>query len=136
MGKRAQLQELLGATLGRSVKVVETDPAPVHLAAVYVADSGPCATVFCDRQLAAYLGAALALMPAAGARNVGDSLPDTLAENAREVFNIASRVFATNERPCRLAEFDASDEAPKAGEFLKVDLEGYGAGALAIVTHD
>jgi|GEM_PF-6955454 hypothetical protein len=95
---------------------VEVRPADIHLSALrpfllasYVDANGSVeALALCDINLATILGAALSMQPIGCIREDLDAreIRDEIADNAREVFNIASNLFqAGAEQRHRLDEF-------------------------------
>jgi hypothetical protein len=148
-----QLRDLLADLLGREVSL---EPAPPYApgpdtpasVAVYVDDSlRISALVACDLAFSAYAGAALGLVPPGGAQAAIDDgkLTDTLSENLYEVLNIAASMFnvagADHLRlhalhpagPPLDPQLRISTLTLGRREDLRVDVGGYGAGALSIV---
>jgi hypothetical protein len=148
-----QLRDLLADLLCREVSL---EPAPPYApgpdtpasVAVYVDDSlRISALVACDLAFSAYAGAALGLVPPGGAQAAIDDgkLTDTLSENLYEVLNIAASMFnvagADHLRlhalhpagPPLDPQLRISTLTLGRREDLRVDVGGYGAGALSIV---
>jgi hypothetical protein len=148
-----QLRDLLADLLGREVSL---EPAPPYApgpdtpasVAVYVDDSlRISALIACDLAFSAYAGAALGLVPPGGAQAAIDDgkLTDTLSENLYEVLNIAASMFnvagADHLRlhalhpagPPLDPQLRISTLTLGRREDLRVDVGGYGAGALSIV---
>jgi len=148
-----QLRDLLVDLLGREATL---SPAPPFAAgpdtpasvAVYVDDSLQIrATIACDLAFSAHAGAALALVPVGAAQDaIADGkLPDTLAENLYEVLDIAASTFNV-EGADHLKLYQLYPAGPPLDamvrirtltlgrrEDLRVELAGYGAGALSVV---
>ena len=148
-----QLRDLLADLLGRDVTL---EPAPPYApgpdtpasVAVYVDDSlRISALIACDLAFSAYAGAAIGLVPPGGAQAAIDDgkLTDTLSENLYEVLNIAASMFnvagADHLRlhalhpagPPLDPQLRISTLTLGRREDLRVEVAGYGAGALSIV---
>lgn len=93
------VRDLLTDLLGKSVDVILADPLPSDArtaVAIYTTDRlATAAVVAFTAPLAAYLGAALGLLPPAGAKEAAaaGSLPANLEENFSEVVNILASLF-------------------------------------------
>ena len=146
------VRELVEMLVGREV-TVETggamvDPAARALVGVYV-DRGMrlVAVVLLDVPLAAYVGAALGLVPArlaAEAAELGE-LPPALAENAGEVLNVTASLFNAEGAPhVRLdrvyqpGEPVPGDVAPWVLAYVRrtdltMSVAGYGEGAFSLL---
>lgn len=125
-----------GADLGASV-------------AVYVdALNRTMAVVVADFHFTAYAGAALALMPPAGAQDVvnsGGPCPDSYLENMYELLNVMSSIFNKDDAPHlrihlmytpgEILPPDLADAVKTYGNRIDVtaNIEGYGQGRLAII---
>ena len=99
-----------------------------------------------DLPLSAVLGAALALVPPHRVASAAeaDAVPADLADNTREVLNIAASLFHCGDVHLTLREVavapqpvDAATVAflrrPSRRADRRVDVAGYGAGVLAVV---
>jgi hypothetical protein len=148
-----QLRDLLTDLLGRDVAVSPTTPfAPTPdtaaSIAVYVDDHLLIrALMVCDLAFSARAGAAIGLLPAAGAQSAVDEggLTDALAENLAEVLNIAASTFnVAGAEHLRLHALHPAGppldpvlrvSALTLGrrEDLAVDIAGYGEGRLSVV---
>ncbi len=148
-----QIRDLLADLLGRDVTLVPATPfAPgpdtAASVAVYVDDSlRISALIACDLPLSSYMGAAIGLVPPGGAQAAVDDgrLTDVLEENLYEVLNIAASMFnvegADHLRlhalhpagPPLDPQLRISTLTLGRREDLRVDIAGYGAGALSIV---
>jgi len=148
-----EIRDLLTDLLGREVALSPSTPlAPTPknpcTVGVYVDDSlQVTALVSFDLALSAHAGAALGLVPVAGAEAAIEEgrLSDALQENVYEVLNIAASLFNT-EGATHLRLYDvhhAGNPVPpdilaKAltlgrREDLSADVTGYGAGKLSVV---
>jgi hypothetical protein len=148
-----QIKDLLEGLLGRDVTLAPAAPfapgpkAPASVA-VYVDDSlRVTSLIACDLPLSAYAGAALGLVPPAGADAAVDAgaLTETLSENLYEVLNIAASMFnASGADHLRLHELHAAGtvlppmvraQSLTLGrrEDVTLDIAGYGAGRLSVV---
>ncbi len=147
-----QIRELLADLLGRDAAL---SPAPPFApgsddasVAVYVDDYlRITALVACDLPFSAYVGAALGLVPAAGAHEAveGRTLPDGLRDNLYEVLNIAASMFnAPGADHLRLHELHpagvplppmvrAQTFTLGRREDVSVEIAGYGVGRLSVV---
>lgn len=150
----AMVAEMFKTLFGDGVLVkrgtpLDTKGQGTNLVAVFVADDGsPATAVVCDVSFGAYAGCALSMIPAAGARDAAKSgeLSDLMHENLREVMNICSRFFMTNESPHIRLEtvYPTSEVAPvgalslltRPGQQLDLDITipGYGSGRVTLLT--
>ncbi|WP_129339367.1 hypothetical protein [Cellulomonas endophytica] len=149
-----EVRDLLESLVGRDVEVatgglkVDPDAPGGALAGVYVDQRlSAQALVLVDGALAAFLGAAIGLVPARTAQEaVADhELPDDLAENAGEVLNVMASLFNHDDTPHLKLDgtFGPADRLPNdlAGFALafvrRLDLDvtvsGYGPGRLSVV---
>lgn len=147
-----QVRELLADLLGRDVVLAPAAPfapgADNASVAIYVSDQLQItALIVCDLPFSVYVGAALGLVPAAGAAEaIADGkLPDGLRDNLYEVLNIAASMFnAPGADHLRLHELHAAGvplppmvraQAFTLGrrEDLSVEVAGYGKGQLSVV---
>lgn len=148
-----EIRDLLTELLDRGVQVSPNAPlAPTPnnpcTIGVYVDDSlQVTALIAFDLALSAYAGAAIGLVPAAGAETaIGEgSLTDTLRDNVYEVLNIAASLFnvegATHVRLYDVHHAgnplpgDVMVKALTLGrrEDLTVEVAGYGTGRLGVV---
>lgn len=146
----AEVRGLLGSLLGRDVTLrVTAQPAatePSDLVGRFVDDEQRLrAVTLCDLAGAAYLGAALALLPTglpADSIRSGVLAAD-LADNVHEVLNVLAVLLNGHEHPhVRFVGMTAATEAlpdaiDAAGSSLHrfditFDVRGYGAGRLAL----
>lgn len=144
---------LLNGLFDRSV-VARDEPGPrlagrdVRVVGTYVDDDGLLqAAVLCDLVLGCVLGAGLALVPAAQVQDALDAghVPPELADNTREVLNIAASLFAEagiRLRDLQVAPEPVSDDVvaflrarPRRAD-VTVEVPGYGTGVLAVVRAD
>lgn len=132
--------------------VVKAGPAlpaaSVALCAVYADDAGaPQVVGVADLGCAAYVGAALAMIPAPVAADSvkQKKLEDNLRENFAEVVNILAAVLnsATGKHLKLVAVFEPGGVPPEAQAILKkpasradfdVSVTGYGAGKLSFLS--
>jgi hypothetical protein len=147
------IRDLLTDLLGREVTLAPSTPlAPTPrnpcTVGVYVDDLLQVTALVCfDLALSAHAGAAIGLVPVAGAEAAIEegTLADTLRENVYEVLNIAASLFNVD-GATHLRLYDAhhaggpvpGDILAKAltlgrREDLAVDVAGYGAGKLSVV---
>jgi hypothetical protein len=147
------VRDLLEELLGRDVDVVVGDawaplPRDMAAAAEFVDDRLVLqAVALLDLPLAVFAGAAIGLLPAAGAREmVEDRMPtSTVDENLYEVLNILASVFNVPNAPhVKIAGMQPpGDDLPAdvaqlvrrlTGRLdLTVAIDGYGSGRLALV---
>lgn len=148
-----QIRDLFGelldreATLGPAAPQAPGPTTPATIA-VYVDDHlRISALIICDLELSAYAGAALGLVPVAGAEAAIESggLTEVLEENLYEVMNIAASMFnAPGAEHLRLhAVHPAGTPLPPAlraqaltlgrREDFHIDISGYGAGHVSVV---
>ncbi len=148
---RNLLSDLLGKTveLDASGQTRLRGAADVAAVAIYVSETGALAAlVACDVVLGASLGAALALLPAGLVAENEDagSLNEDVGENLAEIFNVMTTLLNAEGRP-RIAldgVIVSPDPIPApvakmlgsaVGHLpLKVEVPGYGAGDLTVVT--
>ena len=148
-----QLKDLLADLLGRDVTLTPGTPyAPrpddAVTIATYVDDAlNLVALVACDLPFSAYAGAAIGLVPPAGAQAAIDDgkLTDNLADNLYEVLNIGASVFnVPGADHVRLHAVHPAGPPPDPQlrirtltlgrrEDLVVDIAGYGNGRLSVV---
>lgn len=148
-----EVRDLLSDLLGKEVTLQPGPPFAVSAAtpasvAVYVDDSLQVrAVIACDLPLSAYVAAAIALMPPAGAQAVIDLgiIDESMRENLYEVLNIAASLFNVPDSPhVRLYDLHAAGPALPPDvrgrtqtlgrrEDLAVEIAGYGSGRLSIV---
>lgn len=150
----SELEHLLDALLGRAVKAApapaETRPPAGNVAVALYETDEPllAAAVLVDVPLAAALGCALSGIPPRAVQESAASgkLESSLAENVAEVMNVLTRFLVVRSgrrftlrkftcppgapAPETLAAASASDEV----RAFRVDVQGYGAGQLAICT--
>jgi hypothetical protein len=144
------VKDLLDGLLGRDLAVKANKgwapgAADKLVAAEFVADDGTLsAFVVVDLPLGIYLGAAVGLVPAGGAKDMvkDGELEPMIRENLSEVLNVLSAVFnEANATHVRLGALFAPDQdaashaagwIAKVSGQLVVDVEvpGYGAGLM------
>lgn len=148
-----EVRELLEGLLGRDVDAVlgtgMVDPGqhPGAVVGVYVDDMLKLrALIVMDLALACHVGAAIALLPAATAREAVDQgfMNPTLYDNTAEILNVAASLFNNANAPhVRLYEAYAPREAlpPDVAKWVtayirRLDMElnvtGYGAGRVSV----
>jgi hypothetical protein len=143
------IRDLFAGLLGKDVTVKIGTPgaAAGGTVAVYATDEGTVAGLaVCDLALASNAGAALSLIPAGmAAESVrAGILADNLAENWREVLNVANQLFSSSGgHRVRLTDIGPADDPPPAAakllgsprERLDVELQiaGYGSGKLSLL---
>ncbi len=149
-----EIRELLEGVLGRDIEVVVGAPAvnpaeaPGAVVGVYTDDQKSIrALLLMDLELAAYAGAALALVPVSQAEQaiVNQALPENLYENIAEVLNIAASLFNKEGVPhVKLFQAFQPDEVlpPDAAKWvlafvrrldMKLDVNGYGPGRISVL---
>jgi len=148
-----QVRDLFGDLLDREVTLTPSAPqAPTPTTpttvAVYVDDYlRISALIICDLELSAHAGAALGLVPVAGAEAAIEegALTDVLRENLYEVLNIAASMFnAPGAEHLRLHEVHPAGPPLSQQvwamtltlgrrEDFHVDIAGYGAGHVSVV---
>jgi hypothetical protein len=149
---RKQIKDVFEGLLGRGVAIGDGTPVvmdhPLPLVAAYVDDQQRLSAVaLMDLSLAAHSGAALALLPKGGAETAveDEALPVDLFENASEILNVLAaplgeasgvhqRLFATY-APADLVPANVLACAAMLGvrEDVRLDIQGYGTGALSVV---
>lgn len=148
-----EIRDLLTELLDRDIQVAPNAPlAPTPnnpcTVAVYVDDTLQVTSVIAfDLALSAYAGAAIGLVPPAGAEAAIEEriLTDTLRENLYEVLNIAASLF-NNDGATHVRLYDVHhvgvpvphDVLARAltlgrREDLAVQVGGYGGGRLSVV---
>ena len=151
---RKQIKDLFEGLLGREITLSDTSPVltdtrPRPTFAVYVDDRNRLSAVaLMDFALTAWSGAALALLPKGGAEDSIDEkeLPANLLENAAELLNVlASPIGDAAGVHQRLHQTFGPDELPPADVLMrsnqlgarldvKLDIAGYGAGSLSVLS--
>jgi hypothetical protein len=146
------IKDVIDGMLGKEVTVAQanalTPPDAVGGAiAVYIDDSDHLGAVAgWDLQLAAKVGAAVALVPARAVEDAVEEqyLPENLLENLSEVSNVLASVFqlpgnphlrlSRMYRPINSADIDAVNLLYALGNRidLKIDVPNYGTGRLAV----
>lgn len=147
-------RELLEGLLGRDVDAkvgagaVNPAVAPGAVVGVYTDDTMAMrAIILCDLPLAAYVGAAIALVPVAQAEAAAEEgvLPANLSENVAEVFNVAASLFNAEGAPhVKLYQVYGPGEALPADvakwvlAFVRrldmtMQVAGYGGGRVSIL---
>lgn len=151
---RKEIRDLLVDLLGREVTLTQSAPfapgphEPATLG-VYVDDYlQTSAVVVCDLSFSALVGAAIGLVPLAGAEASIEEqeLTQTISENLSEVLNIASSLFNAPEhehlklhdvRPAAKGGMAINDRfmALTLGrrEDLSIEIQGYGHGLFSII---
>ena len=149
----AEVGQLVEGLLGRQVtSTVQPQPTlrgrDVRIVGSYVDDTGAVqAVALVDVVLGNALGAALALVPeqrVAGAVAAG-VVEDDLAENTREVLNVAASLFNEGDTHLKLSGTWVEQEpvpapvvdflrVPGSRSDLDVEISGYGTGVLALIT--
>jgi hypothetical protein len=149
---RKALKDLFEGLLGRDVEIGDAVPiafeTPRPVVATYVDDTfNLTAIAVMDLPLAAYAGAAIALVPQGGAEAAVEDgrLPPNLFDNAAEILNVLAAPIGEHCKVhVRLSSTFAPGEAiPPQVESVAVtlgarldvtlDIAGYGKGRLAIV---
>lgn len=146
--------EFMGALLGLGTAASKITPADIgadgeHVIAVYRDDLGrSAALVTADLALAAGSGAALAMIPAAAAKEVTTQgkMTETLLDNFREVANVTASLLNTPTTPhLNLRGVWESDDPalpaeaweilanPNKRREFAVTMEGYGSGTMGFV---
>lgn len=148
------VKDLLQALLARPVSVapgpaVQPSDEPPPTTAAYVDDRNRLSSVvLMDLPLTAYVGAALGLVPKAGADGqiVDGGIDADLQENTSEVLNVMSALLADaaghHQRLYRAyfrgdavpADIRSWGASAGSRRDLAVDVKGYGGGRLSIVT--
>lgn len=150
---RKLVKDVFEGLLGRDVSIGDGTPVsldnPRPVVATYIDPQHHLATVaVMDLPLAAYAGAALALIPKGGAEAAVEDkmLPDNLFENVSEILNVLaapigdcagvhqrlSTTFAPHDPlPGQIAAYAAT---PGVREDLMLEISGYGSGMLSIVS--
>ena len=149
-----EVRELLEGLLGRDVDgnvgtaIVNPHERPGAVVGVYVDDMLKLRSlIVVDMPLTAYLGASIALMPAATANSAIEAglLTPVLYDNAREILNIAASLFNHDGCPhVRLYEAYAPNEVlpPDVNKWVtayvaRLDMEltvsGYGSGYASVL---
>jgi len=148
-----EIRDLLTELLDREIQVAPSSPlAPTGktpcTVAVYVDDTLQVTSVIAfDLALSAHAGAAIGLVPVAGAQAAIEDgiLTDTLRDNVYEVLNIAASLF-NKDGATHVRLYDAhhignplpGDVLARAltlgrREDLAVEVGGYGSGRLSVV---
>lgn len=150
---RKLIKDVFEGLLGRDVAVGDGTPisldAPRPVVATYIDPDHQLAFLaVMDLPLAAYAGAALALIPKGGAEAAVEDgvLPDNLFENVSEILNVlAAPIGESSGVHQRLSTtFAPADPLPPqvascaatvgAREDVTLEISGYGSGTLSIVT--
>ncbi|WP_448631347.1 hypothetical protein [Cellulomonas soli] len=148
------VRELVMGLVGRDVEVLTgggmVDPTSPSgaLVGVYVDNRLTLtALVILDVPLAAYVGAALGLVPAAAAKDAAyeETLTDNLAENAGEVLNVMASLFNAEGAPHVRLDRLYQPREPLPADIaqwvlayvrrtdLDVTIEGYGSGKFSLL---
>jgi hypothetical protein len=149
-----QVKDLFEGLLGRDVAVADGEPVlldsrPRPTTAVYVDDRNKLSSVaVMDFALTAYCGAALALVPKGGAEIAIEEkdLPASLLENASEMLNVlAAPIGESSGVHQRLHQTFGPEDVPPSDVTawsaqvgtridVRMDIKGYGAGTLSVVS--
>lgn len=152
MPAASEVRELVNGLLDRAVTVTP-EPRPVlpgrdvQVVGSYVDDEGTVrAVALSDHVLGTVLGAALALVPAPRVEEAVSrgAVPADLADNTREVLNVAASLFNTGDAHLKLSATWVAPEpvGDDVVEFLRVPCQrtdlrvvvpGYGEGVLALL---
>lgn len=149
------VRDFLGDLLDRGIAIdrgvsQSVEPGSPHMVGAYRDDTGNVvALVWADDLLAAGMGAALAMVPAASLKAVeqGAGLDDTLVENFREVVNIMSSLLnnpRTNVHLVLESVHRATDDdvpalvwdivrAPSNQRAFDITIDGYCSGTLGLI---
>lgn len=148
-----EVRELLEGLLGRNVSAIigtgMVDPGqhPGAVVGVYVDDMLKLrALIVMDLPLACHVGAAIALLPAATAREAADQglMTPALYDNTAEILNVAASLFNNANAPhVRLYEAHAPRETLPADVAkwvtayvrrldMELEVEGYGSGRISV----
>lgn len=126
---------------------IALDSKEAFQAADFISPEGETVAAFvCDLPLTAYAGAALTMIPAAGAEDAvktGD-VSKLMLDNTYEVVNIISQFLMNNHTPhLKLSKMYSAKEAPDALKEMvgktaeqisfKVDIPNYGSGNISIM---
>jgi hypothetical protein len=147
----SDLEHLLDALLGRAVKAAPAEQQPSGNVAVALYDTDEPrleAAVLLDVPLAAALGCALSgIHPRAVQESAASGkIEESLADNVAEVMNVLTRFLVSRSgRRFTLRKVTCPPAAPAADKLAaasgsdeirsyRIDVEGYGAGQLAICT--
>lgn len=149
---RKHIKDLFEGLLGRDVAIGDSSPVtfdiPRPVVATYVDDAHRLTTVVVmDQALAAYAGAALALLPRGAAEDAVESqlLPPNLFDNSAEILNVLAAPIgeASGVHQRLLETYAPSDPVPPqvqahgatlgSREDVEVDISGYGRGGLSVV---
>jgi CheY-like chemotaxis protein len=149
----SQIARLLSSLTRKSVRTTSIPPIPLpprstHFVAEYLLNhQSVVACALTDLAFAVHVGAALTLIPSCVAEeSIGTGrLTESIADNFREVLNVASRLFAASDKdafslgkvyppgeapPIRLL---ARLRRPAARLDLRVSVDSYGEGSLTLV---
>ncbi len=121
----SEIHDLMSSLFGLDVTSADAADQDIHVIAEYVDDAGtPVAWIGCDLAGACRMGAALTQVPAGRVDEaVADGrIPDTLAENLDEIFNISVNLVA---RPDSHTVFHRSVKRGQDADFDAV-LEAFG----------
>ena len=146
--KPAEVANLLGDLLGKPVTSTpskgEAEGKRGAVAKFNDPDGKPIALLFCELPLAAAIGVALQMLPAERVEEnlKADTLDESVLENFREVCNIASTLFSTEDSAASLGDVRVLETAPDfvsapklQGRRLetRMSVEGYDGGVLSVV---
>ncbi len=152
MPNGADVRGMLNGLFDRAV-TTHDEPAPVlkgrdvHVVGSYVDDTGAVrAVALVDLVLGTVMGAALALVPPPRVEEAlaNKLVPADLADNTREVLNVAASLFNEGALHLKLAQTWVVPEpvGPEVVDFLRtrttradvrVEVPGYGEGVLALL---
>lgn len=148
----AEVRTLLNGLFDKPVQV-SAHPTPmlpgraVSIVGSYVDDARAVrAVVFTDLVVGAALGGALALVPAPRVEEAvqGGLVPEDLADNTREVLNVAASLFNCGDTHLKLEQVWVAPEpvpehvvaflrAAQQRQDVTVDVPGYGSGVVAVL---
>lgn len=150
--RTGSLRRLLSGLLPRPVSVAPVAAGPARQAprctAAYVDLAGDTvALCIAEAPLASAMSAALTMLPPTLAAEWADSgaLPDVLSDNFHEVTNVLAKIVHAGGERCVLggtAGFAPGEQLPdieriraaSCNESFEIDVDGYGAGLLSLVT--
>ncbi len=145
---RELLAQLSGHAVGAQRAAARLEPGPTVQAATYLGREGEMlALCLCEIELAAYLGAALAVLPQRVAKQIADTgrLEGPAEQGYRETMNVLASLLCSDTTPhLRFAESFPDPKAAGAAALAllsgparradyRVEIGGFGAGALALL---
>jgi hypothetical protein len=138
---------LLAMIYGDDLNTSDLDAAAIsgqRIATFINDDDKLVAACVCDRQFVVYSGAALSMIPAGGVEDMiaDNSISEAIADSFHEVMNICSKLLMSDSSDhlrldktldcAQQADFDANIDALPTRLGFKVEIPGYGNGAMAI----